>query len=156
MCYSCATLGVILQPFIRSSGGPWWRSALQLGIGGPGLKPFGLPIWIGSVLAIAFLKDSRIRWRANKLSIDTDNNSNRLSGMGVHERLSAASKSMFTEMHIALDEALTGFCLDITQRLCVPKWIPWTDQDGRLWQVNKQGVLTQKNHIEKRYVSICQ
>jgi hypothetical protein len=92
------------------------------------------------------------------LSIDTDNNSNRLSGIGVHQRLSAA-KSMFTEKHIALDEALSGFCLNITQRLCVPMYL--TGYSGQTKtagfdKVNKQGVLTQKNHIEKRYVSICQ
>jgi hypothetical protein len=64
------------------------------------------------------------------LNIDTDNNSNPPSGMGVHERLSAASKSIFIEMDRALDEALIGFCPNITQKeLCILSWILWTVHD---------------------------
>ncbi len=50
--------------------------------------------------------------------------------MGFYERLSAASKSMSTEMDKALEEVLTGFYPNITQKeLRVLKWIVWTVND---------------------------
>ena len=46
--------GVNLHPFKGSFGGPLWKSALQLGIGGPVLKPCVLPTTlIGGLCAFA-------------------------------------------------------------------------------------------------------
>ena len=45
---------------MSSPGGPCLNSALQLGMGGPGLKSFGLPILTGVVCALATDTDNII------------------------------------------------------------------------------------------------
>jgi hypothetical protein len=65
--------GESLQPFIGSSGGPWWKSALQLGIGGPGLKSCGLPILTGDVCAIAGSIDTLVSTTVADNVINTNN-----------------------------------------------------------------------------------
>ena len=45
---------------MSSPGGPCLYSALQLGMGGPGLKSFGLPILTGVVCALATDTDNII------------------------------------------------------------------------------------------------
>ena len=52
--------GDTLQPAMSSPGGPCLNSALQLGMGGPGLKSFGLPILTGVVCALATDTDNII------------------------------------------------------------------------------------------------
>jgi hypothetical protein len=99
------------------------------------------------------------------LNIDTDDSSNPPSGVGVHERLSAGSKSMFTEMDKALDEAITGSHPDITQKeLCILRWILWTIHDigfGLYEEVvirvseNEKNLFKNGKEIEDMIIVLC-